>query len=40
VGHEKSGTIYIDGKPYKRVPEDQIVDELVKAVMEYQERTK
>jgi (E)-4-hydroxy-3-methylbut-2-enyl-diphosphate synthase len=33
VGHEKSGTIYIDGKPYKRVPEDQIVDELVKTVM-------
>lgn len=36
VGHEKSGTIYIDGKPYKRVPEDQLVDELVKAVLEYQ----
>jgi (E)-4-hydroxy-3-methylbut-2-enyl-diphosphate synthase len=40
VGHEKSGTIYIDGKPYKRVPEDQIVDELVKTVREYQEHTK
>jgi (E)-4-hydroxy-3-methylbut-2-enyl-diphosphate synthase len=36
VGHEKSGTIYIDGKPYKRVPEEQLVDELVKVVVEYQ----
>lgn len=35
VGHEKSGTIYVDGKPLKRVPEDQIVNELVKAVLEY-----
>ncbi len=39
VGHEKSGTIYIDGKPYKRVPEDQLVDELVNVVLEYQPRS-
>lgn len=38
VGHEKSGTIYIDGKPYKRVPEDQLVDELVKVVLAYEEK--
>jgi (E)-4-hydroxy-3-methylbut-2-enyl-diphosphate synthase len=37
VGHEKSGTIYVDGKPSKRVPEDQLVDELVKTVLTYEE---
>lgn len=39
VGHEKSGTIYVDGKPFKRVPEEQLVDELVKTVIAYPERS-
>lgn len=40
VGHEKSGTIYVDGKPFKRVAEDQLVDELVKVVQEYERLSK
>ncbi len=39
VGHEKSGTIYVDGKPLKRVPEEDLVDELVRTALEYKERT-
>jgi (E)-4-hydroxy-3-methylbut-2-enyl-diphosphate synthase len=38
VGAEKAGTIYVDGQPVKRVPEEQIVDEFVKVVLAYQER--
>jgi (E)-4-hydroxy-3-methylbut-2-enyl-diphosphate synthase len=38
VGADKAGMIYIDGKPFKRVPEDQLVDELVKAVLAYEEK--
>lgn len=40
VGADKAGTIYVDGKPLKRVPENQIVDELVKTVMAYEEKKK
>ena len=32
VGANGAGTIYIDGKPFKRVPEDELVDELEKLV--------
>lgn len=38
VGADKAGTIYVDGKPVKRVPEDQLADELVKTVMSYEEK--
>ena len=35
VGHRGAGTLYVDGKPVKRVPEGRIVDELVQLVLEY-----
>lgn len=34
VGANGAGTIYVDGKPLKRVPEDELVDELEKLVRE------
>ena len=40
VGQDKAGVLYKDGKPVKRVPEDQIVDELVKMVHQYEEELK
>ena len=30
VGANGAGTIYVDGKPLKRLPEDELVDELEK----------
>lgn len=36
VGYRGEGVLYRDGKPVKRVPEDEIVDELVKLVREYE----
>ncbi len=40
VGQDKAGVLYKNGKPVKRVPEDQIVDELVRMVHEYEEELK
>ncbi len=37
VGANGAGTIYVDGKPLKRVPEDELVDELEKLVRERSE---
>jgi (E)-4-hydroxy-3-methylbut-2-enyl-diphosphate synthase len=36
VGQEKAGVLYKDGRPVKRVPEDQIVDELCQMVFDYE----
>ncbi len=36
VGYKGEGVLYKDGKPVKRVPESEIVDELVKLVREYE----
>ena len=40
VGQDKAGVLYKDGKAVKRVPEDQIVDELVRMVHEYEQELK
>lgn len=40
VGQDKAGVLYKDGKPVKRVPEEQIVDELVQMVHQYEEELK
>jgi len=37
VGQKGAGVLYRDGKPLKRVPEDEIVGELVRLVREYAE---
>jgi (E)-4-hydroxy-3-methylbut-2-enyl-diphosphate synthase len=34
VGANEAGTIYVDGKPFKRVPEDELVDELETLIRE------
>ncbi len=36
VGQDKAGVLYKDGRPIKRVPEEQIVEELVRLVREYE----
>jgi (E)-4-hydroxy-3-methylbut-2-enyl-diphosphate synthase len=36
VGQDKAGVLYKDGRPVKRVPEEQIVDELCQMVFEYE----
>lgn len=36
VGYQNAGVLYKDGVPVKRVPEAEIVDELVKLVYEYE----
>jgi (E)-4-hydroxy-3-methylbut-2-enyl-diphosphate synthase len=36
VGYQNAGVLYKDGKPVKRVPEGEIVDELVKLVCDYE----
>ncbi|OGF53702.1 MAG: 4-hydroxy-3-methylbut-2-en-1-yl diphosphate synthase [Candidatus Fraserbacteria bacterium RBG_16_55_9] len=36
VGQDKAGVLYKDGKPVKRVPEEEIVDELCQMVFEYE----
>jgi (E)-4-hydroxy-3-methylbut-2-enyl-diphosphate synthase len=37
VGYQGAGVLYKDGKPIKRVPEGQIVEELVQLVREYEQ---
>lgn len=36
VGQDKAGVLYKDGKPVKRVPEDEIVEELCQLVFDYE----
>lgn len=36
VGQDKAGVLYKDGRPVKRVPENQIVDELCRMVFDYE----
>jgi (E)-4-hydroxy-3-methylbut-2-enyl-diphosphate synthase len=40
VGYKNAGVLYKDGEPVKRVPEGEIVDELVKLVREYEREQK
>jgi len=39
VGSQGGGTLYLQGKMVKRVPEERIVDELVELVLNYEART-
>lgn len=36
VGQDRAGVLYKDGKPVKRVPEEEIVDELCQMVFDYE----